>query len=248
MIRYYKLILFLVINLFFCTIALADSSVSKSDKIADTTLSKTSNTLDSALILKLSKQPEFQYQKKTKGDSFFSELKAKIAQSFYRFVSKIFESIFGVKVSKNTSTIIFWISFALLLGFLVFLFLRTKRHLFTTSGSSVIDATSIELENISYFDKINLAREQEDYKSGIRFILLHTIQQLSDEETIKYIPGKTLFEYQYDIKNLDQRKLFIDICYYYEYVWFGNFPSTKTIFDNMYQKMNDLLSTQKSKR
>jgi hypothetical protein len=248
MIRQYQLILFLIINLFFHTNCRADSYVSKSDTIQDTTLSKTSNTLDSALILKLSKQPEFQYQKKTKSDSFFTELKAKITQSFYRFLSKIFESLFGVKVSKNTSAIIFWILFAVLIGFLVFLFLRTKRHLFTTSGSSVIDASSIEIENISYFDKINLAREEEDYKSGIRFILLHTIQQLSDEETIKYIPGKTLFEYQYDIKNSDQRKLFIDICYFYEYVWFGNFPSTQTIFDNMYQKMNDLLSTQKSKR
>jgi hypothetical protein len=163
---------------------------------------------------------------------------------FFKVVSKIAESLFGIKVSKTTSVLIFWVFVVIILAAVAWFFFRTKRQILTDSGVSITDVDEISIENQSYTDQYILAYQNQNYKAAIRYLLLHSIQFLDEEGAIRYIPGKTLYEYQYEIKNPGMRSKFAEICYVYEYVWFGNFEATKSLCDMVNEKMNQLTQNQ----
>ncbi len=206
------------------------------------------NVLDTALIKDFSKLNQFHYNKNLFKQSDFSRWWDAIVDNVLQKIATIFDSLFGIKVSKTTSALVFWGFVFLILLFALFLLLKTKSQMLTTSGGSVSEVSSIEFENILYLQKIEQARKNEDYKQGIRYVLLHTLQQLAEKDLIKLVPGKTLIEYQYDIKNHELKRLFVDICYIYEYIWFGNFNSSKSLMDEMCEKMELLLTPKNFKR
>lgn len=243
---FYLLVLMFLLNGSFSRDIYADSFAD----LSSDTLAKTSvdNVLDSNKIKELSLLPRFQYKKTEIKQSGFAKIWDEIVTYVQQKISQFFENIFGIKVSKTTSSIIFWIFVFLLLMVILLVFLQTKRKLLTTSGKKIAEESSLDLEDISYIKKIEIARSNEDYKLAIRYILLHSLQQLAEKDIIRFIPGKTLFEYQYDFKNKESKKLFIDICYIYEYIWFGNFNSSKLLMDEMFAKMTLLLTPQTPRR
>jgi hypothetical protein len=202
------------------------------------------NVLDSSLIKKIALNPDFQYKQEEIRKSPIKEMWENIMLFFFKVISKIAESLFGIKVSKTTSTVIFWVFILIILAAIGWFFFRTKRQILTDSGLSIADVDEISIENLSYTDEYNRAYQNQNYKPAIRFLLLHTIKFLDEEGIIKYIPGKTLYEYQYEIKNQDIRSKFAEICYVYEYVWFGNFDATKSMCDLVNDKMIQLTKNQ----
>lgn len=224
----------------------ADSlDVSNHDSISKT---QVHYALDSSKIKEFASLPQFQYKKDLLKQSQFSIIWNQIVDYVLLKISRIFEGIFGVKVGKTTSVVIFWVFIALFLLVILLLILRTKRQLLTTSGGAITEESTLEIQDVSYLHKIELARLSEDYKLAIRFILLHTLQQLAQKDTIRFVPGKTLFEYQYEIQNKEHKKLFMDISYIFEYVWFGNFNASKSLMEEMHAKMTVLLTSQNTKR
>ena len=204
------------------------------------------NVLDSSLIKKIALNPDFQYKQEEISKSPIQEIWDNIMLFFFKVISKIVESLFGIKMSKTTSNIIFWVFIIVILAAIGWFFFRTKRQLFTNSGISITDTDEISIENLSYTDEFNRAYQNQNYKPAIRFLLLHTIKFLDEVGAIKYIPGKTLYDYQYEIKNSVVRSKFAEICYVYEYVWFGNFDATKSMCDLVNEKM--ILLTQNQQR
>lgn len=234
---------------FFSFLSKSLSADSHKPMVIDSTNTYTvENVLDTALIKDFSNLKQFQYNKNLFKQSDFSRWWDAIVDNVLQKIATIFDSIFGVKVSKTTSAFVFWGFVFLLLLVVLFLMLKTKNQILTTSGGSVSEVASVEFENILYLQKIEQARKNEDYKQGIRYILLHTLQQLAEKDLIKLVPGKTLIEYQYDIKNHELKRLFVDICYIYEYIWFGNFNSSKSLMDEMCEKMKLLLTPKNFKR
>lgn len=202
------------------------------------------NVLDSSLIEKIAQNPDFQYKQEEIRKSPIGEIWDSIMYFFFKVVSKIAESLFGMKVSKTTSAVIFWVLLLIILAAVAWFFFRAKRQILTDSGVSIADTDEISIENQSYADEYIRAYQNQNYKSAIRFLMLHTIQFLDEAGAIRYIPGKTLYEYQYEIKNPAMRSKFAEICYVYEYVWFGNFEATKSLCDLVNEKTNQLTQNQ----
>lgn len=202
------------------------------------------NVLDSSLIRKIAQNPDFQYKQEEIRKSPIGEIWDSIMYFIFKVISKIAESLFGIKVSKTTSVVIFWVFLLIILAVLAWFFFRAKRQILTDSGVSIADTDEISIENQSYIDEYMRAYHNQNYKAAIRFLLLHSVKFLDDEGSIRYIPGKTLYEYQYEIKNPEKRTKFAEICYVYEYVWFGNFEATKSLCDMVNEKTNQLTQNQ----
>jgi hypothetical protein len=84
---------------------------------------------------------------------------------------------------------------------------------------------------------------------AIRFVVLETIKQFDDQKKIKFIPGKTLYEYQQEVSEEEIKVPFSEICYIYEYIWYGNFMATKALCDSAFSDMNFIFNqSNKSQR
>lgn len=209
---------------------------------------KSKNVLDTSLIHKFAKNPDFQYKKNLFKKSFIGKIWKSIKDFFINLINKILRKIFGVDVQESTSNIIFWILILIILVGLGFLFYKSRKQLFTTSGTIFTDDDDISIEQMNYVDKQLEAYQNLDFRMAIRYALLNTIKQLDENKQIVYVAGKTLYEYQSELSNKEMKDKFSEMCYIYEYIWFGNFTATKSLCDLVISDMNFIFNLNQLKK
>jgi len=95
---------------------------------------------------------------------------------------------------------------------------------------------SVKDENIhelNFVEEIDLAVEQKDYKRAIRLVYLYALKLLSDQKIIEWTPSKTNHDYMYEIQDQGFQNRFSTLSYYFEYVWYGDFPADAIQFNEM---------------
>jgi predicted PurR-regulated permease PerM len=209
---------------------------------------KSKNVLDTSLIHKFAKNPDFQYKKNLFKKSFIGKIWKSIKDFFINLINKILRKIFGVDVQESTSNIIFWILILIILAGLGFLFYKSRKQLFTTSGTIFTDDDDISIEQMNYVDKQLEAYQNLDFRMAIRYALLNTIKQLDENKQIVYVAGKTLYEYQSELSNKEMKDKFSEMCYIYEYIWFGNFTATMSLCDLVISDMNFIFNLNQLKK
>jgi hypothetical protein len=200
------------------------------------------------LIHKFAKNPDFQYKKNLFKKSFIGKIWKSIKDFFINLINKILRKIFGVDVQESTSNIIFWILILIILAGLGFLFYKSRKQLFTTSGTIFTDDDDISIEQMNYVDKQLEAYQNLDFRMAIRYALLNTIKQLDENKQIVYVAGKTLYEYQSELSNKEMKDKFSEMCYIYEYIWFGNFTATMSLCDLVISDMNFIFNLNQLKK
>ena len=100
-----------------------------------------------------------------------------------------------------------------------------------------------DIHEINFLDEIDIASEHKNYKKAIRLVYLYTLKLLSDQQIIDWQPSKTNHDYLYEIKNESYQNHFSELSYYFENVWYGDFPPNI----NHYNKMNQSFSGFKDK-
>ena len=206
------------------------------------------NVLDTSLIHKFAQNPDFQYKKNLFKKSFIGQIWKNIKDFFLDLIRKIFQKIFGVEVKESSSNIIFWILILIILGGIGFLIYKSRKQLFTTSGTIFTDEDDISIEQMNYVDKQMEAYQNLDFRMAIRYALLNTIKQLDENKQIVYVAGKTLYEYQSELSNKEMKDKFSEMCYIYEYIWFGNFTATKSLCDLVISDMNFIFNLNQLKK
>ena len=87
---------------------------------------------------------------------------------------------------------------------------------------------SVKEENIheiNFSDEIENAVAQKDYKKAVRLVYLFSLKLLTDNNIVEWSPGKTNHDYLYEIPSKDLKGYFSKLCYYFEYVWYGDFQA-----------------------
>ena len=101
------------------------------------------------------------------------------------------------------------------------------------------DGLEDDIYAIDFEREIAQARQEGDYRRGIRLLYIYTLKKLADRQQIYWRPGKTNHDYQTELRDTPLATPFRQLSYYYEYAWYGNFPADEAL----YQRVEQLFQT-----
>lgn len=90
------------------------------------------------------------------------------------------------------------------------------------------DEEIIRSENIQ--ELILAAKREGKYRLAVRYYFLYMLKKLSDEEIVTFENDKTNEDYQHEIKDAEQQKLFKSLSYLYDFIWYGDFQISESDF------------------
>lgn len=96
------------------------------------------------------------------------------------------------------------------------------------------------IHEINFPDEIETSVVQKNYKKAIRLIYLYSLKLLTDQEIIDWQSAKTNHDYVYEIQNELFRNNFEKVCYYFEYVWYGDFAANAMHYKEISQAFTGL--------
>ena len=218
-----------------------DSEEKVSDVIPDTTLTNNKLTLEGDSIGVLKNSKPFAYAKNL--DSLLKELQKKqqVENNIKPEPPSLLERIF----SSRITSVIFW-SLAVL--FIVFILYR----LFFTEGffqrqyakSNVIVLPEPEenlLVGADYTKLISQAVINKNYRLAIRYHYLESLQKLTRKGVIEFAADKTNYQYLRELAGKPYKNDFASLTLHYEYVWYGKFDVSETVFaaiQNKFKQFN----------
>ena len=90
-----------------------------------------------------------------------------------------------------------------------------------------------DIHAINFDDTIAKAIADKNYRLAVRLLYLRSLKQLNDAGLIKWRLEKTNLAYLSELENEEHKKLFGLLTLRFEYVWYGDFPINKDVFQNI---------------
>jgi hypothetical protein len=149
----------------------------------------------------------------------------------------------------TVSTVWDWIYYILIAGVIIFVIFRLFGMTFTGAfRKSVQNGLAVELlgediHDMNFDQLIEEAAAQQNYRKAVRLLYLRTLKELTDREYIRWSPDKTNREYVHELSNSDMRKMFEHLTLLFEYIWYGDFPVDRTLFEQARSLFNDFRTT-----
>ncbi len=109
--------------------------------------------------------------------------------------------------------------------------------LFGRAGKRVVETEMLE-ENIHELDfnkLIDEAAQQQQYRKALRLLYLRSLKELSDSHYIQWSIDKTNREYLAELPSGELRKSFGQLTLLFEYIWYGDFPVDRSLFDRSHE-------------
>ena len=95
------------------------------------------------------------------------------------------------------------------------------------------EVDAISIENTDFKDLINKAKENNDYRSAVRYYFLLYLQKLATKEIIIWHKDKTNTDYLYEISDMGTKEIFSSLSYPYEWVWYGGSTCDENTFNQI---------------
>jgi len=179
-------------------------------------------------------EPAFNYVQVEKKDSLLDRIKSAVKEWFRRnFMYKVTDEL------NNFYYVVFlrvlgFLILGLIIYYLVKAFIQKDIYWIIKKKGKKISA----LENISTEDfkttdfeqLIATAIEQEEFRLAIRLYYLLLLQRLQEQNKIIWAPEKTNADYNYEIKEEQERQAFAYLSYLYNNIWYGEHELTAADF------------------
>lgn len=167
-----------------------------------------------------------------------------LLQRIMGFIGDLIGGIFRAATSTPLGKLFLYIAlFILVLVAIIKIFSINIKDVFY--GSADKGKTDFEFleENLHELDLDKLLVEalaKEDFRLAIRLEYLKALRALSEAQIIDWEQGKTNYEYLYQLETESLKQPFKDLCYYFDYAWYGDFEIEKPIYDKAKAKADSL--------
>jgi hypothetical protein len=99
------------------------------------------------------------------------------------------------------------------------------------------------IHEIDFDNEISKAVNDKSYRVAVRLFYLYTLKKLTDKKLIDWQLDKTNQEYMQEIRKTAPllKDDFVEATYYFEYVWYGEFPVNAAQFEQaqaLYQRFS----------
>lgn len=207
--------------------------------IIDTTLHRSIWVYSSDSIRSLRSQKDFDYTKNLdsllKKRQELANKKQKKPSSRSTKVVNVFPVI----------EIVLW---GLLIGALLFVLYRiflSDRGLFASPlRNKGLQVEEEQLTDDVYLDQqLQLAIKEANYRLGIRYLYLQTINKLSERGWLQLSPDKTNYQYVRELSKPQLKNAFARITLHYEYAWYGDFVIGQNVFEPIKKEFDQFHQT-----
>jgi len=177
--------------------------------------------------IKLQEIPEAKLEELRNSSELNYDEDAVVSTSFWniiwRYVSKFLS---GISANKS---LMWGIYIALLLGsiYLIYNSLNVKPQAFFDSSSGTNIAHQLVLQDIHKMkldELIRIAIINQEYRRAVRFLYLKLLKKLDSKQLIVWEINKTNRDYYYELTDKKFQQSFTHLSYWYDYLWYGNFP------------------------
>ncbi|NVJ45627.1 MAG: DUF4129 domain-containing protein [Cytophagia bacterium] len=167
-----------------------------------------------------------------------------LLQRIMSFINNFIRQVFMVATGTPMGRLLLYVAlFILLLVAIIKIFsINIKDVLYGSSDKGKTDFEFLE-ENLHELDLDKLLTEalaKEDFRLAIRLEYLKALRALSEAQIIDWEQGKTNYEYLYQLETESLKQPFKDLCYYFDYAWYGDFEIEKPIYDKAKAKADSL--------
>jgi|SRR5690554_209261 len=146
--------------------------------------------------------------------------------------------IFNVEFSTEIFLIIEKIIYALLIIFAVYIVVKllVGKQASSFFSRQSRDAAPLQfreehIENIDLDSYIKNALKEKNYRLAVRYMYLKSLKLLSAKNLIDWHFEKTNTDYFNEIENENLKESFKKISYWYDHIWYGEFPLDEHGFD-----------------
>ena len=189
---------------------------------------------DGQAIERYKAEKEFQY-----GESDTQQLNwwERFWKNFWAWIDRLFGSDEAPKKSKGWPAFVKYAVIAIVVVgiiFVIFKLVGVDWKIFSKKSKEIEVPYDESLENIheiSFEDELLNATQSQNYRLAVRLLYLQTLKLLSDKELIDWEVNKTNAIYVKEFTQNGGNDVFANLTYQFEYVWYGDFPIDKSIFD-----------------
>lgn len=165
---------------------------------------------------------------------------------FIYWLGRMLSKLFYLGTTTPFGKIIIYILCGAIVVYAILKYLKldVRKVFYSGADKGNLDYNIFE-ENIHEMDFEKLIQEaidQKEYRNAIRLIYLYSLKNLSDHHLINWQPGKTNYDYVYEVEDQKLRGGFSQLSFYFDYAWYGDFKINQQLFD----KVNGIYSNWKN--
>jgi len=167
-----------------------------------------------------------------------------LLQRIMNFIQKFIGSIFQAATGTPIGRILLYVAlFILLLVAIIKIFSIDIKDVFYGSadkGKTSFEYMEENIHELNFDQLLNDALASKDYRLAIRVEYLKTLKALSEVQIIDWEQGRTNYEYLYQLNDKKLKQPFKDLCYYFDYAWYGDFEVEQSIYEKAHAKAKTL--------
>ena len=203
-------------------------------------------SIDTDKLKDIQQDEDYQYKPQDIKKNFLEKIADWISAKW----DELMEWVFGEKKgSKFVNLLIKYLPYLLLaIGILIIIRLLYRYDVFKRRAAQqnppdiqlADDEKIVKSSNIS--ELIKNAKAQNDHRMAVRYLYLNLLRQLDAREYIRFKKDKTNDDYIAEFKHQPLIPEFENLTYYYDFIWYGQYPIDEAFFSQIEQKFDHFLA------